>query len=126
MYRSTGTSFAAPIVTGVASLLLSGDPTLSGADVRRILEQSASDIETPGVDQFTGYGLLDAKAALEAERSFFIAATITGITRALWRLMKKPVGNTATPRSRIAVRPRRVLKLDSSKISLLSSNCERR
>jgi hypothetical protein len=79
-YRADGTSFAAPFVTGVASLILSARPTLSAAEVRRMLLQSARDIDQPGVDGNTGYGLLDAKAALAADPAFFVEAAITGLS----------------------------------------------
>lgn len=75
-YRASGTSFAAPIVAGVASLMLSKRPELSGEQVARMILHSARDIETPGVDNFTGYGLLDAKAALRADPDFFVEARI--------------------------------------------------
>lgn len=78
-YRSSGTSFSAPIVTGIASLLLSKDPSLTNEELRRILKQSARDIETPGIDQFTGYGLVDARAALKADRKFFVSASISDV-----------------------------------------------
>lgn len=78
-YRSAGTSFAAPIVAGIASLVWGNDSSLTAADVRRILQQSARDIEIPGRDQFSGYGLVDARAALGADPAFFIDALITGV-----------------------------------------------
>lgn len=78
-YRASGTSFSAPIVTGVASLLLSKDPSLTAADLKRILTQSARDIEVPGIDNLTGYGLVDARAALAADRDYFIEAAIAGV-----------------------------------------------
>jgi subtilisin family serine protease len=78
-YRTSGTSFAAPLVSGLAALLLSRDPTLTPDDLERILKNSARDIETPGVDQYTGYGLLDARAALAAVPKFEINAAITGL-----------------------------------------------
>lgn len=78
-YRSTGTSFAAPIVSGVASLLLSNNPGLTPGQLRRILEQSARDVETPGRDRFTGYGIVDAKAALAADPAYFVDAAITAL-----------------------------------------------
>jgi len=81
-YRATGTSFAAPIVAGVASLVWSENPSLGAADVRRIIEQSARDIGTPGRDQFTGYGLVDARAALGADPAFFIDVVISGVAAA--------------------------------------------
>lgn len=81
-FRASGTSFAAPIVAGTASLLLSKNPNLSGEQVKRILLQSAKDIETPGIDQLTGYGLLDAKAALAADPNFFLVARIDRVVAA--------------------------------------------
>ncbi len=78
-YRLSGTSFAAPYVAGVASLLFSLRPELTPEQVKRMILHSAKDIEIPGVDQFTGYGLLDAAAALKADPEFFVDARIEGI-----------------------------------------------
>lgn len=81
-YRTSGTSFAAPIVAGVASLLFTQDPSLTNEDVVRILLHSARDVEQPGVDQYTGYGLVDARAALAhlAEKpEFFVTARIRDV-----------------------------------------------
>lgn len=78
-YRASGTSFAAPIVAGVAALVLAKHPDLSADQVMRVLKQSARDVETPGVDHFTGYGVVDARAALEADPDFFIEAAIAGV-----------------------------------------------
>ncbi|MEO1028355.1 MAG: S8 family peptidase [Pseudomonadota bacterium] len=78
-YRASGTSFSAPIVTGIASLLLSKDPSLSWEDLHRILTQSARDVGTPGIDQYTGYGLVDIDAALAADKGFFIDAAIDDV-----------------------------------------------
>ncbi len=61
-----GTSSATPHVAGVAALVLSVDPQLRGWEVEDILELTARDLGTPGRDQFTGFGRLDARAALEA------------------------------------------------------------
>ncbi|MCR9129930.1 MAG: S8 family serine peptidase [Alphaproteobacteria bacterium] len=72
-YRASGTSFSAPIVAGVASLVLSHRPELSAAELRTILLNSARDVGSPGVDQYTGYGIVDAAAALQAEAVFATA-----------------------------------------------------
>jgi subtilisin family serine protease len=79
-YVAGGTSFSAPLVTGVASLLFAKDPTLTGADVKRILLNSARDVGGKGMNQFTGYGLLDARAALSADPKFFVSAAISGVS----------------------------------------------
>jgi subtilisin family serine protease len=78
-YRGGGTSFAAPFVTAVASLLLAKNPDLTVEQVERMILQSAEDIDAPGVDQFTGYGLLSAQAALSADPDFFVEARISGV-----------------------------------------------
>jgi hypothetical protein len=75
-YHTSGTSFSAPFVSGVASLLFAKNPDLTPEQVKRIILNSARDIEVPGWDQLTGYGLLDAKAALAATPGFFLESRI--------------------------------------------------
>ncbi len=60
----SGTSMAAPHVSGLAALLLSYRPTLSAADVRAIIEQTAVDKGVTGFDIYYGWGRMDAGAAL--------------------------------------------------------------
>jgi subtilisin family serine protease len=60
-----GTSAAAPIVAGVAALILSVEPNLTNDEVRHFLERSAKDLGDPGWDQYYGWGRVDAKAALD-------------------------------------------------------------
>lgn len=67
-----GTSMAAPHVAGIAALVLAAYPSLTPAQVKTLLEDSADDMETPGVDAATGHGLVDPAAALA------LAATLYG------------------------------------------------
>lgn len=67
-----GTSAAAPHVSGVVGLLLSlrnkacySQQNLTLEDVEYILENSATDLNAPGYDDLSGWGRLDAKAALD-------------------------------------------------------------
>ena len=76
-YRASGTSFAAPIVSGAASLIMSLRPNLDAQAVRRMLLNSARDIEVPGIDNYTGYGLVDVGAALEADPAHNVESRIT-------------------------------------------------
>ena len=78
-YRASGTSFSAPLVTGIASFLLSKNPDLTADQVKLILLQSARDIDEPGRDQSSGYGLVDARAALKADPEFHISAEVLGL-----------------------------------------------
>ncbi len=75
-YRNTGTSFSAPIVSGVAAVVWSRRPALTADEVARMLLQSAEDVNSPGTDQYTGYGLVNLRAALAADPEFFVAAGI--------------------------------------------------
>ena len=64
-----GTSAAAPHAAGVAALLMEAKSkyygtSLSPASVRGILESTAIDMNTPGYDVQTGYGFIQADAAL--------------------------------------------------------------
>ena len=70
-----GTSQAAPHVAGAAALLLSVDPGLTPGDVRRILLDSAQDVQEPGWDAFSGYGRLDVRAAVELAQGGAATAT---------------------------------------------------
>jgi subtilisin family serine protease len=79
LYWSSGTSFSAPLVTAAASLLLSKNPGLTPLDLRRLLQYGARDIDAPGVDRYTGYGLLDAAASLAADPKSYVVAHISGI-----------------------------------------------
>jgi len=59
-----GTSMASPHVAGVAALLMSQMPLLTGAQVERILRMTATDLGAKGKDDVFGYGLIDPRKAL--------------------------------------------------------------
>jgi subtilisin family serine protease len=61
-----GTSSATPKVAGVAALILSANPALTPASVKRILRETADDIDAPGVDDKTGAGRVNAERAVRA------------------------------------------------------------
>jgi subtilisin family serine protease len=63
-----GTSMATPLVTAAVALMLSREPGLEPAQVRTRLAASADDLETPGYDETSGYGALDAKRAFDYGR----------------------------------------------------------
>jgi len=59
-----GTSLAAPVVSGVAALVLSRFPGLSNVALRQLLAESAVDLGAPGRDDAFGWGRVDAGRAL--------------------------------------------------------------
>lgn len=60
----SGTSFAAPHVSGTAALILSKRPQIGLSGLKQILRESARDIGKPGKDESAGYGLIDANKSL--------------------------------------------------------------
>ncbi len=60
----SGTSLAAPHISGVMALLKSADPASSVMELETAIKYSATDLGTLGSDEAYGYGLVDAKTAL--------------------------------------------------------------
>ncbi|WP_256680146.1 S8 family serine peptidase [Pseudomonas sp. Marseille-P9899] len=92
-YSATqGTSFAAPIVSGVVALMLQANPNLGYRDVQQILALSARRVDDPNtewrfngsrnwngggqhVSDDYGFGLVDARAAVRLAESWIGQAT---------------------------------------------------
>ena len=60
----TGTSMSTPHVAGVAALLKSKHAELSNEEIREMLRTTAKDLGEEGKDDYYGYGMVDAYAAL--------------------------------------------------------------
>ncbi len=63
--HSSGTSMAAPHISGVVALMLEADPSLNWRDVKRILQETATNM--PGLEAWeAGAGYVNAYAAVKA------------------------------------------------------------
>ncbi|HEX6033622.1 MAG TPA: Ig-like domain-containing protein, partial [Anaerolineales bacterium] len=89
-YRyGSGTSFASPVVAGVAALIFSLNPSLSNAQVVDLLKNNCDDLGAAGFDVYYGSGRVNAARALQAAYSISNlqveitsptdGATVTGI-----------------------------------------------
>lgn len=82
---AAGTSLAAPFGAGAAGLLAAARPELIDTDFQHLLRESADDLGPPGLDPPTGWGRLNAAAALEAVRPSLgiwhdeVAGQVTGV-----------------------------------------------
>lgn len=61
----SGTSMASPVVAGVFSLLFARQPGLAASQARAIVYCTATDIGASGWDRETGYGKVNALAAMQ-------------------------------------------------------------
>ena len=62
--HAAGTSFSSPMVAAAAAWVWTARPDLDSTQVFEIMRRSARDIDAPGFDVKSGYGLLDIPAAL--------------------------------------------------------------
>ena len=74
---TSGTSFSAAYVSGLAGLMLERNPALKPGELRAILMKTARDLGSPGRDDLFGAGEADAFAAVSAVGAAPVAA-ITG------------------------------------------------
>jgi subtilisin family serine protease len=61
----SGTSMAAPHVTGLAGLIRSLRPELSNEEVMQLIRQTAEDLGSAGHDPYFGYGQINVAASLD-------------------------------------------------------------
>ena len=82
---ASGTSFAAPVVSGIAALLMAYYPELSAADVRRIILESAAPLRDemvvlPGAQNEVRFGDLSITGGVvNAYRAVLMAERMTGL-----------------------------------------------
>jgi len=65
-----GTSFAAPIVSGIAALAWQVEPRLASEQVADVLIRSADQHVGRGWNQYTGRGVVDGRGAVELARTY--------------------------------------------------------
>jgi len=79
--QADGTSMASPQVAGVAALVLARNWGLSDGDVRAILDASAIDMGVAGRDIQYGYGLVNAKRAVDLATAYAASRTPCAVNR---------------------------------------------
>lgn len=79
-YLYSGTSFAAPTVTGAVALLAQAFPNLTAARITEILLTSADDLGDPGTDQVYGRGRLNIGRAMSPIGQTRLAGTAVPVS----------------------------------------------
>ncbi|MCB1998233.1 MAG: S8 family serine peptidase [Burkholderiaceae bacterium] len=62
--RLSGTSMAAPVVTGAAAMIKGRWKSMTAAQIADLLFRTATDLGAPGVDAVYGHGLINVEAAM--------------------------------------------------------------
>jgi subtilisin family serine protease len=73
---ASGTSFAAPQVAGLAALLVSHHPNLSGVSIMRIIRETADPLPDGDTPNWDGAGRIRMRAALDVPRYFLGAPAV--------------------------------------------------
>ena len=60
MQSMSGTSMAAPFVTGIAALYKQEFPLLNNGEIQNVMQKSAKDLGEKGKDIYYGYGLIQS------------------------------------------------------------------
>lgn len=112
---ASGTSMAAPVVSGVVGLLKSIQPNLTVREIRTILSATADDLGPPGKDDWYGYGFVNANAAVSAIASDHVAPSMVSNNLEslglVWDTNRYPTlifygtdSNVVPPRLQLAIR----------------------
>src|SRR5882762_2861681 len=89
---TSGTSFSAAYVSGLAALMLERNPALNPGEVRAILMKTARDLGSPGRDDLFGAGEADAFAAVSAAVSAPLVAATDAPAPAVEKATDRPDG----------------------------------
>ncbi|MDH7569866.1 MAG: S8 family serine peptidase [Armatimonadota bacterium] len=100
---AVGTSFSAPIVAGVAALMLSVNPSLTGEEVQAILKESADDRGPAGWDPDYGWGRVNAARAVAFSRPDITPPAVSFSTPSQGAVLSKTVTVGAQASDDVAV-----------------------
>ena len=91
---ASGTSMAAPFVSGEAALIWSQHPGWNRDQVVQALKRGTKDLGSPGRDNEYGYGLVDVKLALSIASQTLDTSTSTASIDALGGIVQAVEGST--------------------------------
>ncbi len=81
-WQCYGTSFSAPVTSGVIALMMAANPGLSSGAIQELLYSTAVDLGATGKDSYYGYGRVHASAAVQAAVSATTTSTDTEAPKA--------------------------------------------
>jgi hypothetical protein len=97
---ANGTSFAAPVVSGVAALAWASAPGLRPATLQKLLLDTAGDLGATGKDDVYGAGVVNAFAAVSAARQAELSPDSSG---PLLRILRPTSGEQLSGRYTVSI-----------------------
>lgn len=91
----SGTSFAAPQVSGAVALLAQAFPNLSGAQIVDLLFQTARDTGATGIDTIYGNGVMDLTRAFQPVGTSMVAGSMRAVSLGSNATLSAPMGDAA-------------------------------
>ncbi|MBB5718359.1 hypothetical protein FHR23_001266 [Stakelama sediminis] len=92
----SGTSFAAPQISGAVALLAQAFPNLTGQQIVDLLFSTARDAGATGRDSIYGNGILDLTEAFQPQGTQTVAGTSTPISTSVNGTLSAPMGDAGT------------------------------
>ena len=80
VYLWSGTSFAAPQISGAVALLAQAFPNMTGAQIVNLLLTTARDVGAPGADPIYGRGILDLTKAFQPAGATRMAGDVAAVS----------------------------------------------
>jgi len=91
---ANGTSFSAPLTTGVVAQMLQANPSLDPMQVRDILRRTAHQASHP--DTLLGWGIINADAAIQEAITLLSTSDLPGKTLSVLSIYPNPAYTQAT------------------------------
>lgn len=111
---ASGTSMAAPMVTGAIALVKGAAPNLTGDKILEILFTTATDMGEAGVDEIYGWGMMNLQAALSPIGSLSIASVSSVSTKSSSSsLNSSKIFTTSSMGSLLSSLNQKIITLDS-------------
>jgi hypothetical protein len=95
-YLWSGTSFAAPQISGAVALLAQAFPNLTGAQIVDLLLTTARDAGAPGADPVYGRGVMDLTRAFQPVGGTAVAGSTAAVGTASTGQTSAPMGDAKT------------------------------
>lgn len=99
----SGTSFAAPVVSGAVALIAQAFPNLTGGQIVSLLFTTADDLGAPGVDDIYGHGRLNIGKAFQPQGSLKMANSVVAPTDAIGGSLPPAAGDAGGSLNAVAL-----------------------